>query len=81
MAIGYNTGAERADTLRASLPGGGHSIFAIAIDDPDSVRVAALTVEATHGRADILVNSAGTTRPVPHANLDALDEVASVNVV
>ena len=31
-------------------------------------------MRAAYGRADILVNSAGMTRPVPHAQLDALDD-------
>lgn len=74
VAIGYNTGAARAESLRAELPAGEHSTFAIAIDDPASVRRAAETVVSTHGRVDVLVNSAGTTRPIPHADLEALDD-------
>lgn len=74
VAIGYNTGAARAESLRAELPPGEHSTFAIAIDDPASVRRAAETVVSTHGRVDVLVNSAGTTRPIPHADLEALDD-------
>ncbi|GGC01338.1 3-ketoacyl-ACP reductase [Novosphingobium endophyticum] len=74
VAIGYNSGVERAEALRASLPGEGHSVFRIAVDQPDSVVEAAGGVLAGHGRADILVNSAGTTRPVPHADLDGLDD-------
>lgn len=74
VAIGYNQGADRAAALRQSLPGEGHDTFAISIDDPASVRAAAETVRAAHGRVDVLVNSAGTTRPVPHADLEALDD-------
>lgn len=74
VAIGYNQGADRAAALRQSLPGEGHDTFAISIDDPASVRAAAKTVRAAHGRVDVLVNSAGTTRPVPHADLEALDD-------
>lgn len=74
VAIGYNTGAERAEALRRSLPGEGHSTFRIAVDDPASVRSAAEAVMASHGRADVLVNSAGTTRPIPHSDLEALDD-------
>ncbi|WP_066555883.1 SDR family NAD(P)-dependent oxidoreductase [Croceicoccus bisphenolivorans] len=74
VAIGYNSGMERAEALRASLPGEGHSVFQIAIDQPTSVVAAAKGVLEKHGRADILVNSAGTTRPVPHADLDGLDD-------
>lgn len=74
VAIGYNRGADRAAALRDALPRDGHSIFGITIDDSASVREASRTVEAAHGRVDILVNSAGTTRPVPHADLEALDD-------
>ena len=31
-------------------------------------------VRAAYGRCDVLVNSAGFTKPVPHANLDALTD-------
>lgn len=74
VAIGYHSGADRAVRLRDSLPHGPHSTFAISVDDPASVRAAAETVAAAHGRVDVLVNSAGTTRPVPHADLDGLDD-------
>lgn len=74
VAIGYNRGTDRAQALRASLPGEGHGTFAISVDDPASVRAAAEAVRAAHGRVDVLVNSAGTTRPVPHADLEALDD-------
>ena len=38
------------------------------------MRQAADEVRAAYGRCDILVNSAGFTKPVPHADLDALDD-------
>ena len=74
VAIGYNKGEDRARALMAELPGGGHGVFAIQVDDPASIVAAARAIEASHGRVDILVNSAGVTRPVPHADLDGLDD-------
>lgn len=74
VAVSYNQGKDRAEALIASLPGSGHSTFAIQIDDSASVRAAAAQVVEKHGRADVLVNSAGTTRPVPHADLEGLDD-------
>lgn len=74
VAIGYHSGKDRAQALRDEISGIGHSIFSIAVDDPATVRRAADEIEKTHGRTDILVNSAGTTRPVPHADLDGLDD-------
>lgn len=74
LAIGYNKGAERAAAVLAELPGGGHGAFQLDVEDDASVRRAGAEIAARHGRADILVNSAGTTRPVPHADLEALDD-------
>ena len=74
VAIGYNSSREKAATIVASLPGEGHTMFQIAVDASQSVIDAARTVHEAHGRTDILVNSAGTTRQVPHADLDDLDD-------
>ena len=38
------------------------------------IREAAAIVERDYGRCDVLVNSAGFTRMVPHADLEALDD-------
>ena len=46
----------------------------IVLEDSATMRKAADEVRAAYGRCDILVNSAGFTKPVPHANLDALDD-------
>ena len=74
MAILYHAGAERAHALRASLPGTGHEIVAVDITNPASVREMAARVRAAFGRVDVLVNSAGVTRPIPHADVETLDE-------
>ncbi|MEO5597536.1 MAG: SDR family oxidoreductase [Novosphingobium sp.] len=74
VAIGYNNNEAKAAAVLGALPGRGHSRFAIQIDDSASVVVAARSVLAEHGRVDILINSAGTTRQVPHADLDGLDD-------
>lgn len=67
----------------AALPGaadGAHEAqrlhCAIETDLADSAALAraAAEVRERYGRADILVNSAGFTQPVPHADLDALDD-------
>ena len=74
VAICYRTGAERAEALRGMLPGTGHRTLALDLTDPASVRHMAEAVRAVCGHLDILVNSAGVTRPIPHADLDTLDE-------
>ena len=74
VAIGYNAGRDRAESLAAELPGAGHLPLFLPMGDSAAIRAAAAEVEAKLGRADVLVNSAGTTRAVPHADLDALDD-------
>jgi 3-oxoacyl-[acyl-carrier protein] reductase len=74
VAICYHKGLERAKALAAELPKADHRIVELAVEDSASIRRAADDIGKAYGRADILVNSAGFTRPVPHAQLDALDD-------
>jgi 3-oxoacyl-[acyl-carrier protein] reductase len=74
VVITYNNGEDRAQQLRGSLPGTGHSVTRLVLNDPASARALADKVKSEYGRCDILVNSAGFTKPVAHDNLDALDE-------
>lgn len=63
-----------ATTALAQLPGRGHRALRASVTDSASLRAAAHTVERELGAATLLVNSAGFTRPVPAADLDALDD-------
>jgi 3-oxoacyl-[acyl-carrier protein] reductase len=72
--VGYNTGAERAADLVARLPGAGHKAVAMPMRDSAAIAAVADSVAAAHGRLDVLVNSAGMTKMIPHADLDALDD-------
>ena len=73
---GYHRGADRAERLLKELPGSGHRALSIVLEDSDTIRRAAAAVREAYGRADILVNSAGFTRVVPHSDLEALtDEI------
>jgi 3-oxoacyl-[acyl-carrier protein] reductase len=72
--VGYNKGRERAEAIVAGLPGRGHAPIPIVLEDSATIRAAAKTVGDAHGRADIVVNSAGFTRPVPHGDLEALTD-------
>ncbi len=65
---------ERAETLAAALPGVGHLAVRARVDESADVAELAALVAATYGRVDVLVNAAGLTRPVPHADLDSLDD-------
>ncbi len=80
--VGYNKGLDRAETLIGALPGSGHKAIRIVLEDSATIRAAAKQVGDAHGRADIVVNSAGFTKPVPHGDLDALtDELMDAMMV
>jgi len=74
VVVGYNKGADRAREVAAKLPGKGHRIQHLALEDSATMQRAAEDIRGALGRCDILVNSAGFTKPVPHANLEALDD-------
>jgi len=65
---------ERAEALAASLPGMGHLAVRVRVDESAAVTELASLVATTYGRIDVLVNAAGVTRPVAHADLDALND-------
>lgn len=76
VVVGYHQGAGRAARLIEELPGDGHRAVQMSLEDSEVLRRAAQEVRDSYGRADILVNSAGFTRIVPAADLDALtDEI------
>jgi 3-oxoacyl-[acyl-carrier protein] reductase len=58
----------------AALPGGGHAALPADVADTASLVALKEAVKERYGRLDILVNAAGFTKPVPHADLDALDD-------
>jgi 3-oxoacyl-[acyl-carrier protein] reductase len=74
VVVGYNKGAERAAALIGELPGNGHKAMHLPLEDTAQIRKVAAAVREEFGRADILVNSAGFTRMVPHHDLEALDD-------
>jgi 3-oxoacyl-[acyl-carrier protein] reductase len=74
VVVGYNKGEDRAQQLIKQLPGDNHAAMQIMLEDSETSRRAAEDVRKTYGRADILINSAGFTRPVPHADIEAMDD-------
>jgi len=76
VVVGYNSSQEAAQALAHSLPDvpGGHCAMRAPVTDTAGLRALASAVEQRFGACDLLVNCAGTTRFVPHADLDALDD-------
>jgi 3-oxoacyl-[acyl-carrier protein] reductase len=56
------------------LGGGPHRAIRLKLEDGATARAAADEVRRAFGRCDVLVNSAGFTKPVAHRDLDALDD-------
>src|SRR5690242_969475 len=74
VVIGYNRRAAEAETLAAELQGRGHRVACMPMEDTAALREAATMVEREYGRCDVLVNSAGFTRMIPHGDLEALTD-------
>ena len=74
VIIGYNTGIDRAKALLTELPNEDHTIQQLTLENSVSVKEAANIIKSNHEKLDILVNSAGFTKPIPHHDLDALDD-------
>ena len=74
VVVGYNTRATEAEKLVAALPGSRHCTARMPMEDTEALCQVAAMVERNHGRCDVLVNSAGFTRMIPHADLDALTD-------
>lgn len=75
---------DKARRVAEALPGGGHRDAVASIADSAALNALAESVREHEGRADILVNAAGFTKPVRHADLDALtdeliDDIMKVN--
>jgi 3-oxoacyl-[acyl-carrier protein] reductase len=76
VVVGYRSNQSAAQSIVNDLPGEGHSALAVSVTDTASIE--SFRDKALHvlGGVDILVNSAGTTTPVPHGDLDSLtDEI------
>src|SRR5215472_12876338 len=74
VVVGYNRAKEKAEALVASIPGDGHAALTAPVTDSVALATLAAEVTARYGVCDVLVNCAGTTRYVPHGDLDGLDD-------
>ncbi len=85
VVVGFGRSSAIAEQLAATLPGDGHCALPAPVTNGAAMKSLADEVLRRFGRADILVNCAGITRFVAHADLDALDDaliddIFSVNV-
>lgn len=87
VAINYSRSSEAAEKVAAEVESKGAKVIVVKANVAQNEDCLALVDAATKafGRLDVLVNNAGVTRFVPHANLDdvpddAWDEIFSVNL-
>lgn len=71
--MGTDRDQTAAEALIAEL-GTGHSAHVADVADTASLLSLREVLQAQYGRLDILVNAAGFTKPVPHADLEALTD-------
>ena len=81
VVVGYNNSLERAQQVIGGMSGKGHRAQRIVLEDSATMKKAAEDVRAAYGRCDILVNSAGFTQPVAHANLEGLTDALMDSVL
>ena len=74
VVVTYRQDEAKARTALESLEGHGHLLVRAPVDDPEAQAALAAEVRRHHGSLDVLVNNAGITRPVPHDDLDGLDD-------
>lgn len=57
-----------------ALSGSGHTAMQVQVTDSASLKQVADAVAQRYGRVDMLINSAGYTKPIPAADLEALSD-------
>jgi 3-oxoacyl-[acyl-carrier protein] reductase len=74
LVVTWRSDEATANAVIAGLPGSGHMARHSTVEDSATLVALAADVAHTLGRCDILVNSAGYTKPIPIADLDALTD-------
>jgi 3-oxoacyl-[acyl-carrier protein] reductase len=74
VVVTWRSNEAAANALLATLPGSSHLARRAVVEDSATLNALAADVERTLGRCDILVNTAGYTRPIPIGDLDALTD-------
>ncbi|MEO9853158.1 MAG: SDR family NAD(P)-dependent oxidoreductase [Reichenbachiella sp.] len=74
VVVNYNSNLEKAQSTLSSLEGDGHQICQASNTEKEQLSDMAGFVEKEYGRLDVLVNNSGVTKPVPHEDMDALDD-------
>lgn len=74
VVLTYRESKTKTETVAQSLDGEGHLCVQASVDDSEALRLLAKQITEHYGTVDLLVNNAGITRPVPHDDLEGLDD-------
>ena len=70
----HRGGPEKSAALLQSLPGTGHGAVSASVTHSHELSAAAQQVQQAFGGAQILINCAGHTQPVPASDLEGLTD-------
>ena len=73
VIVGFYSGEKRATELINSLPENDHQILKINLEDKKDTKRIFKFIESKYGKLDILINSAGFTKPIPHKDIEKLN--------
>jgi 3-oxoacyl-[acyl-carrier protein] reductase len=74
VIVNFNSNAASAKAVLDSLAKNCHQIFQASVTDSKQLSAMAAFVEKEYGRLDVLVNNSGITTPVPHSDLEGLED-------
>lgn len=74
VVLTYRRSEDKAKAVAASLAGDGHLTVPAPVDDSAALTRLAELIADRYGTLDLLVNCAGITHPVPHADLEGLTD-------
>lgn len=85
VVVNYRSNLEKAQATLDGLAGDGHLLHQATITASAELAEMAAVVAEKYGKLELLVNNAGITTPVPHADLDGLtdewiDRILQTNV-
>ncbi len=74
VIVNCNRNLQKAQAVADGLAGENHLVIQASVTDSTALAGMATQVADHYGKLDLLVNNAGITRPVPHVDLDGLDD-------
>ena len=76
VAVGYHSNMQKAEKIVKNLSGSGHIAVQCSVHKSVTIVSAIDTIKQAFGSLDVLVNNGGSTKFIPHENMDCLtDEV------